>query len=436
MSLFNNRESLVGDVDRFRDIGIGESGVDEVVVMIGKEDSALDALGDPLLMEHQRGIVRDSEVEQRGDARDAQIESVLVSGGNETFLELRSLLDQHLRRADALHLVDAGNSRGEGHGGKPIASRVRHTRNRVLKEILTAERGDVISVCECLAEANEVGFKAEIMIRARKIESEARADVVNYEDRSVFGAHFTHRLPETVGGEHVVHKITVHIGLGNNRRDLALVFFEDGFERVEVVPIDVNIVHNVLGNDTGVVDLLRPGRDAVVISLKENDLLAMRIRSRGHDREGGHVAAVLGKERPIGARDGINEQFGKVHHLGRGQSGTVADSSLRCRGGINVGIVISENVRTVRAHIINKTVAVEIPDVRALGFRGVEGERLNGCIAPFCGSEVSVDTRGNDLHRAGERFATFIVSISFSHNFTSRKIECNAVENTVNVIDL
>jgi hypothetical protein len=33
---------------------------------------------------------------------------------------------------------------------------------------------------------------------------------------------------------------------------------------------------------------------------------------------------------------------------------------------------------------------------------------------------MTVDTRGDDLHRAGEGLAAFIVCISFSHNFTSR----------------
>ena len=63
MSLSHDRESLVGDIYRFRDIGVGEGGVDEVVVVVGEEHASLDALRDPLLMEHQRGIVRDSEVE-------------------------------------------------------------------------------------------------------------------------------------------------------------------------------------------------------------------------------------------------------------------------------------------------------------------------------------------------------------------------------------
>ena len=31
MSLFNNRESLVGDIDSFRNIGVGQRGAGEVV---------------------------------------------------------------------------------------------------------------------------------------------------------------------------------------------------------------------------------------------------------------------------------------------------------------------------------------------------------------------------------------------------------------------
>ena len=59
-----------GDFDGFVDIVVGQARVDEVVVMIGKEDAALDAFRDPLLMQAQGGIVRDAEIEQRGRARD------------------------------------------------------------------------------------------------------------------------------------------------------------------------------------------------------------------------------------------------------------------------------------------------------------------------------------------------------------------------------
>ena len=257
------------------------------------------------------------------------------------------------------------------------------------------------------------------MVGARDVKSEARADVVNDEHGAVFGAHFSHFLPKTLGGHDVIGKIAVHIGLRNDRRDLTRVFLEDLAQAVKIVPIDVNIVHYVLGEDAGIVDLLRPGRHAVVISLEKDDLFAVGIGSRGHNGEGGDVVSVLCKERPVGTCDGIDEELGKLDHLGRGQSRAVAESSLRCRRGVNVGVVVTENVRAVGAHIVDKLVAVKVPDISAFCPRGEEGERLDGGIATLGGAEMAIDARGDDLHCAGKCLAAFIVSVNFSHNFTS-----------------
>ena len=50
MPLSDNLKCFLGDVDGFGDVGFGEGGVDEVVVVVGEEYSPLDALRDPLLM--------------------------------------------------------------------------------------------------------------------------------------------------------------------------------------------------------------------------------------------------------------------------------------------------------------------------------------------------------------------------------------------------
>ena len=415
MSLSHNLKCFLGNIDGFGDVGVGEGGVDEVVVVVGKEYSPLDALGDPLLMEHQRGVVGYAEVEERGRARDAEVEAVAICGGDESRFELFALFDEDARHIEPLHLVYAGNSRGEGHGGEPIAARVGHSRNGVFEEILAAERGDVISVRKCLAEADKVCFEAEIVVGARDIESEARADVINDEDGAVFGAHFSHFLPKASGGHDVIGKVAVHIGLRNDRRDLTRVFLEDLAQAVKIVPIDVDIVHYVLGEDAGIVDLLRPGRHAVVISLEKDDLFAVSIGSRGHNGEGGDVVSVLCKERPVGACNGIDEELGKLDHFGRGQSCAVAESSLRCRCGVNVGVVVAEDVRAVGAHIVDKLVAVKIPDIGTFCPRGEEGERLDGGIASLGGAEMAIYARGDDLHCAGKCLAAFIVIIDLSH---------------------
>ena len=179
MPLSHNPECFLCDIDGFGDVGIGEGSVDEVVVVVGEEYATLDALGDPLLMEHQRGVVGYAEVEERGCARDAEIETIALGGRDEPRFELFTLFDEGARHIKLLHLVYAGNSRGEGHGGEPIAARIGHSRNGIFEEILAAERGNVISVGKRLAEADKVCLESEIVIRARDIESETRADIVN-----------------------------------------------------------------------------------------------------------------------------------------------------------------------------------------------------------------------------------------------------------------
>ena len=415
MSLSHNLKCFLGDIDGFGDVGVGEGGVDEVVVVVGEEYSPLDALRDPLLMEHQSGVVGYAEVEERGRARDAEIEAALLGGGDESRSELFALFDEGARHIEPLHLVYAGNSRGEGHGGEPIAARVGHSGNGVFEEILAAKGGDVISVCERLAEADEVRLEAEIVVGARDVEPESRADVVNDENGAVFGAKTAHLLPKAIGGHDVVGKVAVHIGLRDDSRDLPRVFLEDLAQTVDIVPIDVDIVHYVLGEDAGIVDLLRPGRHAVVIALEKDDLFAVGIGSRGHNGKGSDVVSVLCEERPIGACDCINEKLGELDHFGRGQSRAVAESSLLCRRGVDVGVVVAENVRAVCAHIVDKLVAVKVPDIGALRPRGEEGEGFDGGIASLGGAEMAVDARGDDLHRAGERLAAFIVIVDISH---------------------
>ena len=48
----NNLECFISNFKCKVDILIGKSSVDKVVVMAGEEDTSLDALSNPLLMEH------------------------------------------------------------------------------------------------------------------------------------------------------------------------------------------------------------------------------------------------------------------------------------------------------------------------------------------------------------------------------------------------
>ena len=53
MSFSENFEGFSCYVNGLCDVGVGESGVDEVVVVVCEEHAAADAFGNPFLMEHQ-----------------------------------------------------------------------------------------------------------------------------------------------------------------------------------------------------------------------------------------------------------------------------------------------------------------------------------------------------------------------------------------------
>ena len=158
----------------------------------------------------------------------------------------------------------------------------------------------------------------------------------------------------------------MHVRLTDDSGDLSAVGGEDLLERINVVPRNVDIMHNILFDDAGIVDLLRPGRNAVVVALEENDLFAVRMCTRGHDSKAGHVVTVLGEERPIGAGHSIDQKLGEIDHDRRGCRRAVALLSLLGGSLLNVGIVVAEDVGTVRAHVVNKAVSVYVPEVAAL----------------------------------------------------------------------
>ena len=77
-------------------------------------------------------------------------------------------------------------------------------------------------------------------------------------------------------------------------------------QRVKIVPIDIEVVCNVLGNDARIINLLRPRGDAVIKSVDKDDLFLMSVRARSHDGGGGDIVAVLCEKRPVSRGDGIN----------------------------------------------------------------------------------------------------------------------------------
>ena len=177
-------------------------------------------------MELQGRIVGYPQVEKGGDTRGAKVEAVLMGGLDEALGELGSLFNQQLGKLQPLHLLDAGDARGEGDGGHPVGAGVGHGGDGVLEEVLTAQGRDVVAVGQGLAEADEVGLKAEVVIRAGKVKTEARSYVVHDEDGVGIGAELAHLIPEALGGELIVHEVAVHVGLGDDGRDFAFVAME------------------------------------------------------------------------------------------------------------------------------------------------------------------------------------------------------------------
>ncbi len=263
------------------------------------------------------------------------------------------------------------------------------------------------------------------MVGAREIHPEPCTDVVHDEDGAGIVAEFADLCPEILRREGVVGKVAVHVRLGDDRGDLVLVVLERLSELVIVVPVDIDIVFHVFRDDAGVVDLLGPGRYTVVIALEEDDLLAVGMRSRAHDGAGCGVVSVLGKECPVSGCDGVDQQVGEIDHDGVRQRGAVRDGPLSCRGLIDIGVVVPEDVGAVRAHVVDEPVAVEVPEIASLSFLGIERERFDGDVAAFRGTLVAVNAGGDHFAGMSERFPALREFINFMHDlssFTSNRV--------------
>ena len=88
MSVFDDGKGFVGNSDRLGNIFVGQREINKMVVMIGEVYPTLDALGYPLLMEHERRIIGNAEIEQSRLAGHHQIKSVVGSGGMESICQL------------------------------------------------------------------------------------------------------------------------------------------------------------------------------------------------------------------------------------------------------------------------------------------------------------------------------------------------------------
>ena len=65
---------------------------------------------------------------------------------------------------EPLHFFDAGYARGKWNGGHPVASGERDPGDGVFDVLPAAKGGDIVAVCQSLAEADKVGLEAEIVV--------------------------------------------------------------------------------------------------------------------------------------------------------------------------------------------------------------------------------------------------------------------------------
>src|SRR5674476_614627 len=174
----------------------------------------------------------------------------------------------------------------------------------------------------------------------------------------------------------------------------------EAFERLHVVPGDADEAGHVAGDDAVVAGPLHPGRHAVVAALDGDDEGAAGGRPGDHRRVVGHVAAVLGEERPVGGGDHRGELLGQLDHHRRGGGERVAQLALLGGGVVHHLVVVAQDHRPVGAHVVDEVVAVDVGEVRALAAGGEE--RVRGRRHQRRRAEVAGDAAGDHLGRAGE----------------------------------
>ena len=111
-----------------------------------------------------------------------------------------------------------------------------------------------------------------------------------------------------------------------------------------------------------------------------------------HNSKGCNVITVLCEESPVCGVNRVNHKLCKLNHLVGRRGYAVAELSLLKSSLVNVGIAVTENVRTVCAHIVDELVAVNIPEVCTLSLLGEERPRAYGNEVTFSRAEMTVNT--------------------------------------------
>ena len=190
--------------------------------------------------------------------------------------------------------------------------------------LLTANSRHIVAVGQGFTEADQVCLNAIVMVGTGQIQTEAGTHIVKNQHHTVVVAELTNRFPLLRRGAHIVLKVAVVIGLGNQAGKVAAGLVIGLLHSVQIKPGHHHIVLYFLRQNARVVHLLGPLEIAVVIALKEHHLLFAGVRTGAHHGEGGGVRAVLHKERPISGVHGVDQQLGALYHFVRGRSGAVA----------------------------------------------------------------------------------------------------------------
>ena len=177
-------------------------------------------------------------------------------------------------------------------------------------------------------------------------------------------------------------------------------------KRIGIVPCDTQYVFSISGNGARP-PILHPWGNAVIALVDLYDLLSTGGGPRHHHCQAGGVAAVLAEQGPVAPGHHLYQGFRQFNHDRCGETDGVALRVLCSRGFIDHGMVVTQDHRAVGAHHVDVFVAVDIPEMRALG----AGEELR---TRYVGGEtvVSEDTSWNDFVRACVESLGFGCSVS------------------------
>ena len=180
--------------------------------------------------------------------------------------------------------------------------------------LAAAESRHIVAVCKRLAEADKVSLDSVVMVGAGDVETEACAYVVEDKNYAVIVAPLADALPVFLVGGNVVVEVAVVIGLSDKTCDVAVVVVVKLLKCGDVKPRSYEVVANVLGKNTGIVDLLRLLEVAVIIALKEDYLSLVSMCSGGHNCKRRGVRTVLAEECPVSRCNSVDKILCTVNH--------------------------------------------------------------------------------------------------------------------------